>query len=202
MLCKLCGTLERLVTLHADKDPPSTGLLLVELQRGEVAEALAAARAAVALLLTVDVLMTNEAGSHGKSHAALFALVWPHSAVNGLVLRQVGGLCETLGAHRAGVRTHSCVDLLVLCHATGQGERHPTVGAGERSFSQVLPLMTLQGEGFVEGLATVRARERLVVGVHVPLVLAQVRGPNKVLAASIADVGLFPSVCADMLAVI
>lgn len=202
VLCELCGAPERLVALHADKDPPSAGLLLVKLQRGEVAEGLAAARAAVAFLLAVDELMANETGRHGESHAALVALVRPHSAVNGLVLRQVGGLCETLAAHRAGVRTHSCVALPVLGHATGQGERHPAVGAGERSFAQVLPLVALQGEGFVEGLVAVCAWERLVVAVHVPLVLAQVRGANEVLAARIADVGLLPRVRADMLAVI
>lgn len=59
MLCKLCGTLERLVTLHTDKDRPSTGLILVKLQCGWVAEALAAAFAAMSLLFAVDELMTN-----------------------------------------------------------------------------------------------------------------------------------------------
>lgn len=167
-----------------------------------MAKALAAACAGVAFLFTVDALMANEAGSHGESHAALFALVWPHSAVNGLVLGQVGGLCETLGAHRADVWTHSCVDLLVLYHATGQSECLPTVRAGERSFSQVLPLMALQGEGFIEGLVTMQAWEGLVIGMHVPLMLSQVRGANEILAASVTHIGLFPSVCADVLAVI
>lgn len=153
-------------------------------------------------LFIVDVLVTNEARGHGKRHAALFTLMRPCSAVNGLVLGQVGRLGETLGTHRADVGTHSCVDLLVLCHTTGQSEGFPTVGAGERSLSQVLPLMTLQGEGFIEGLATVRAREGLVIGMHVPLMLSQVRGADEILATSVTDVGLLTSVCADMLAVI
>ncbi len=126
----------------------------------------------------------------------------PHSAVNGHMLSQVGGLCEALGAHRADVWTHSHVDLLVLGHSTGQSEGLPTVRAGERSFSQVLPLVTLQREGFIEGLATVRAWEGLVIGVHVPLMLSQVRGANEIFATSITDVGLFTRVRADMLAVI
>lgn len=62
--------------------------------------------------------------------------------------------------------------------------------------------MALQGQGFIKSLATVCAGEGLVVGVHVPLVLPQVRGANEILATSVADVGLLPSVCADMLAVI
>lgn len=90
MLRKLCGTQERLVTLCTHKDPPSTGLFLVKLQRGQVAKVLAAACAAVGFLFIVDVLVTNEAGNHGERHAALCALVWPLSAVNGLVLGQVG----------------------------------------------------------------------------------------------------------------
>lgn len=167
-----------------------------------MAEVLAAARAAVGFLFIVDVLVTNEAGNHGERHAALCALVWPLPAVNGLVLGQVGGLCETLGAHGADERTHPCVDLLVLRHATFQSEGLPAVGAAERPLSQVLTLVTLQGEGFIEGLATLRAREGLVVGVDVPLVLSQVRGSDEVLAARVTDVGLFTSVCADMLAVI
>ena len=118
------------------------------------------------------------------------------------MLCQVGGLCETLSAHRADVRTHSLVDLLVLYHATGQSEGLATVGAGERSFSQVLSLVTLQGQGFIEGLTTVRAWEGLVIGVHVPFMLSQVRGANKILATSVTDVGLFARVRADMLAVI
>lgn len=62
--------------------------------------------------------------------------------------------------------------------------------------------MALQGEGFVEGLATVRAWEGLVIGVHVSFMLPQVRGANEILATSVTDIGLFTSVCADMLAVI
>lgn len=153
-------------------------------------------------LFIVDVLVTNKARGHGKRHAALFALMRPCSAVNGLVFSQVGRLGETLGAHGADVRTHSRVDLLVLRHTTGQGEGFPTVGAGERSLTQVLALMTLQGEGFIEGLATVCAREGLVIGMHVPLMLSQVRGADEILATSVTDVGLLTSVCADMLAVI
>lgn len=202
MLCKLCSTLEGFVTLHTHKDPSSAGLLLVKLQRGQVTEVLAAARAAVGFLFIVDVLVTNKAGSHGKRHAALGALVGSLSAVNGLVLGQVGGLREALGAHRADVRTHSPVDLLVLCHATGQSKGLPAVGTGERSFSQVLTLMSFQREGFIKGLATVRAWEGLVVGVHVPLMLSQVRGANEILSASVTDVGLLTGVCADMLPVI
>lgn len=202
MLSQLCGALERLVALHADKDPPSARLLLVKLQHGQEAKALAAARAAVGFLFTVDVLVPHEAGGHGKRHAALGALMGPRSAVNGLVLGQVGRLREALGAHRADVRTNSGVALLVLCHATGQSEGFATVGAGERPLSKVLPLVALQGEGFVEGLATVRAGEGLVVGMHVPLVLPQVRGANEILPTSVTRVGLFTGVCADVLAVI
>lgn len=87
MLCKLCGTLERFVTLYTDKDPAGTGLLLVELQLREVAEVLATARAAVRLLVVVNELVTNQTGGHGERHAALSALMRPHSTVNGFVLR-------------------------------------------------------------------------------------------------------------------
>lgn len=139
---------------------------------------------------------------HRKRHAALFALVGPLSAVNGLVLAQVGGLCETFGAHGANERTHPCVDLLVLRHTTGQSKRLSAVGAAERPRSQVLTLVTLQGERFIEGLATMSAREGFVIDVHVPLVLPQVRGAYEILAASVTDVGLFTCVCSDMLAVI
>ncbi len=59
MLRKLCGTLERFVTLHTDKDPASTGLLLVKLQRFEVAEVFVADCAAVGFLFVVDVLVAN-----------------------------------------------------------------------------------------------------------------------------------------------
>lgn len=90
----------------------------------------------------------------------------------------------------------------MLRHATFQSEGLPTVRAGERSFSQVLTLVPLQGEGLIEGLATLHAREGLVIGVDVPLVLSQVRGSNEILATRVTDVGLFTSVCADMLAVI
>jgi len=61
VLRKLCGTLKRLVTLYADKDPPSTGLLLVKLQLCNVAEVFAADRAAVGLLFIVYELVTNQA---------------------------------------------------------------------------------------------------------------------------------------------
>lgn len=114
VLCQLCCTLEGFVALDADEDPACTVLLLVQLQRGQVAEILAAAGAAVGFLFVVDVLVTYEAGSHGECHAALWALMGPRAAVDGLVLHQVGGLGEALGAHRADVRTHSGVDLLVL----------------------------------------------------------------------------------------
>ena len=80
-----------------------------------MAEVLAADCAVVGFLFIVDVLVTNKARSHGKRHATLCALIGPRSSVNGLVLGEVGGLCETLGAHRADVWTHSRVDLLVLC---------------------------------------------------------------------------------------
>lgn len=202
VLSELRGTLEGLVTLHADKDPSSTRLLLVELQCGRVTKVLAAARAVVGFLLTVDVLVTHEARCHGERHAALCALVGPRAAVNGLVLGQVGRLGEALGAHRADVRTNPRVDLLVLCHPTGQSEGFAAVGAGERPLSQVLPLVALQGEGLIEGLAAVRAWEGLVIGVHVPLMLPQVRGTNEILPTGVTCVGLFTCVCADMLAVI
>lgn len=55
--------------------------------------------AVVWFLFIVDILVANETGSHGKRHAALCTLIGPCSAVNGLVLGQIGGLCETLGAH-------------------------------------------------------------------------------------------------------
>lgn len=90
MLRKFCGTLERLVALHTDKDPSCTSLLLVKLQRLQVAEALAAASAAMAFLFAVDVLVTDEAGGHGERQATLLALVGTHPAVNGLMLGQVG----------------------------------------------------------------------------------------------------------------
>ncbi|PWA14459.1 hypothetical protein CCH79_00011043 [Gambusia affinis] len=62
-----------------DKDPAGTGLLLVELQLREVAEVLATARAAVRLLVVVNELVTNQTGGHGERHAALSALMRPHS---------------------------------------------------------------------------------------------------------------------------
>jgi len=202
MLCELCGALEGLVALHADKNPPGARLLLVKLQRGEVAKVLAASRASVGFLFAVDVLVTHEAGGHGERHAALGALVGPRSGVDGLVLSQVGRLGETLGAHRADVRPNAGVALLVLGHAAGQSEGFAAVGAGEGPLPQVLPLVALQGEGLVESLVAVRAREGLVVGVHVPLVLPQVGGANEILAAGVAHVGLFAGVCADVLAVV
>lgn len=174
MLSKFCGTLERFVTFCADKNPPSTVLLLMKLQFCWVAKILAAAHAVVGFLFTMYELVTNKTGSHGKCHATFCALMGPHSAVNGFMLGQVGGLCETLGAHRADKRTHPSVDFLVLCHAAGQGKPLLTVGAGEGSFSQVLTLVALQSKGFIEGLAAVRAWEGLVIGVHVPLMLPQV----------------------------
>jgi len=118
------------------------------------------------------------------------------------MLGQVGGFCETLGAHGTDIWTYSSVDFLMLRQAAGQCECFPTVGAGEGPLSQVFTLMTLQGEGFIEGLTTVRAGERLVVGVHVPLMLPQVRGADEILAASVTDVGLLTSVCANMFAVV
>lgn len=66
----------------------------------------------------------------------------------------------------------------------------------------MLALVAFQGERLVEGLATVRTWERLVVGVHVPLMLPQVGGADEILAACFTDVGLLAGVCADVLAVI
>lgn len=202
MLFKFCGTLKRFVALYADKDPPSARLLLVELQLCDLAEVLAAAGAAVWLLVVVNELVAYQAGSHGKCHTALPTLVRPDSAVDGFVLCQVGGFRETLGAHGANKRTYSHVDFLVLHHAAGQSEGFPTVGTGEGSFPEMLPLVAFQGERFVEGLATVCAWERLVVGVHVPLVLSQIRGADKILSAGFTDVRFLARVCADVLAVI
>lgn len=202
MLCKLGGTQKRPVTLHTDKDPPSAGLLLVQRQLCHVAEVLAAARAAVGFLVVVDELVPNQTGGHGERHATLRTLMRPHAAVNGLMLCQVGRFREALGTDGADVWTHSHVDFLVFGHATGQGECFPTVRTGERSFSQVLPLVALQGKGLVEGLPTVCAWEGLVVGVHVSLMLSQVRGAYEILSTGVTDVGLLTRVCADVFAII
>lgn len=202
MLCKLSGTLERFVTLYTDKDPSSAGLLLVKLQLSEVAEVFAAARTTVGFLVAVDELVTHQAGRHSKCHTAFCALVRPHATVDGFMLCQIRGFGETFGADGADIWTHAFVDFLVLCHTTGKGKCFSTVGTGERPLPQVLTLVTLQGQGLIEGLTTVGTWERLVVGVHVSLMLSQVRGPDEILAAGVTDVGLFTSVCADMLAVI
>lgn len=115
----------------------------MKLQFRWMAKVLAAPWATVGFLFIVDELVANQARSHGKCHTTLCTLIRPHAAVNGLVLGQVGGLCETLGAHRADIWTHSGVDFLVLRHTTGQGKCLPTVRAGEGPFSKMLSLMTL-----------------------------------------------------------
>lgn len=55
------STLEGFVTVHTDKDPSGTSLLLVEPEGFRLAEVLAAGCAAQQLLLIVDILVTNEA---------------------------------------------------------------------------------------------------------------------------------------------
>ena len=188
MLCKLCGTLERFVTLHTDKDPPSTGLFLVKLQLSEMAEVFAATCATVGFLFAVDKLVTNQAGRHCKCHTALSTLERPHSTVNGFMFGQVRGFSEAFGTHGADIWTHSLVDFLVLGHTTGEGKCFSTVRTGERPFPQVLTLVTLQGQGFIEGLAAVCTWERLVIDVHVSLMLPEVRGADEILATSVTRV--------------
>lgn len=115
---------------------------------------------------------------------------------------QVGGLGKALGADGAHIRTHPCVDLAVLLQSAGQRECFAAVRTGERSLPEVLALVALQGEWFIEGLATVGAGEGLVVCMHVTLVLPQVRGADEVLATAVADIGLFPCVGSDVLAIV
>lgn len=202
VLCELRGTLESLVTLHTDKDPPGTRLLLVALQSSRAAEGHAAACAVVGPLSGMDTLVTDQAGHHGKCHPALRTLVGADAAVYGLVLQQVGGLGEGLGTDQAGVGSHPGVHLLVLCHAAGHGKGFPTNGTAEGPLAQMGSLMAEQGQRLVEGPAALRTWKGFVVGVHVALVLPQVRGAHKVLAAGLAHVWLLSGVRADVLAVI
>lgn len=202
VLSELRGTLKSLVTLYTYKDPPGTRLLLVALQSSCAAEGPAAACAVEGPLSSMDALVTDQARYHGERHPALGAFVGTDAAVHGLVLQQVGGLGEGFGADQAGVGSHPGVHHLVLCHAAGHGKGFPTNGTAEGPLAQMGSLMAEQGQRLVEGPAALRTWKGFVVGVHVALVLPQVRGAHKVLAAGLAHVWLLSGVRADVLAVI
>lgn len=146
--------------------------------------------------------MPDQSRGHGKSHPALVTLVRTEAAVHRLVLEQIGRLGEGLAADGADVRPNAAVHLAVLHHATGHGKRLSALGADERPLAHVRALVPEQRQRLVEGFTALCTREGLVVDVHVPLVLAQVRRADKVLAAGIADVWLLAGVGADVLAVV